>query len=526
MGSFIRNLAGAAVAGLLALSSGQAVAGTVKVAQGQLTGIALKGADAYLGVPYAEPPVGDLRWRAPLPARAWTGSRKADKQPASCMQVTNPPEGRDPWTAEYMIPVGGPMSEDCLYLDVWAPKNAVGRRLPVFVWMHGGGLTEGSASVPVYDGANLAANGEMIVVAINYRLGPFGFLVHPELKAEAGASGNYGHMDQVAALQWVRDNIAAFGGDPNQVTLGGQSAGAGSVMTLTSSPAAKGLFARTIAESGPGVGARADAYAVSEAAGTAFMKSAGAASLADLRRMPAEAVVKAGADFLKGGGKTFRTVIDGRFLPRESLLTQITGNAWNDTPVLAGYNADENSGFDPGYGQASAADIAKIIADFGPLGGSARAHYGAGDPKAIGVQMSRDRALSTTYAWAKRRLIQSRSPMFLYYYTHVEPGPNSARYGSFHTNEVPYIFQNLMGQGRNFTAEDRQVSKLISGYWINFIHTGNPNGPGLPNWPAFNMTDEAMMRIDAAPAPMRMLPAETRDLYEARFGLGGTMPNR
>lgn len=507
----------------------QATAATVTVAQGQLSGVTLKNVEAWFGVPYAEPPVGELRWRAPLPARVWAGERKADKPPASCVQTLNPPEGRAPWTPEYMIPVGGSVSEDCLYMNVWAPKNAAGKRLPVFVWIHGGGLVEGSATVPVYDGANLAANGNMVVVAINYRLGPFGFLVHPELTKEAGTAGNYGLMDQVAALEWIKVNAAVFGGDRLNITIGGQSAGAGSVLSLISAPSAKDLFVRAIAQSGPGVGSRAGPFALAEASGEAFMKAAGAGSLADLRRMSADAVLKAAVDYTRKTGINFRAVIDGRFLPQEPLLAQISSTAFNDTPILAGYNADENSGFDTSYGSWTRAEIDKQIADFGPVADRAMAMYVPDDSVNLAVagkQISRDRALSTTYAWAKRRLMYSRYPIFLYNYLHVEPGPQSARFGSFHTNEVPYIFQNLNAAGRSFGPDDQKVSKLISSYWINYIRTGNPNGPDLPAWPAFNSTSELMMRIDTTPSPSRILPQEKVDLFEARYQFGGSMPNR
>jgi para-nitrobenzyl esterase len=520
-----RGMAAIAVAGLFGLAAGQARAATVRVAQGQLTSLSLKNAEAWLGVPYAEPPVGDLRWRAPLPARSWAGERKADKAPASCMQVRNPDAGRDPWTPEYMIPVGGPMSEDCLYLNVWTPKNAAGRRLPVYVFIHGGGNVEGSATVPVYDGANLAANGDIVVVDINYRLGVFGYLVHPDLTKEAGTSGNYGLLDEVAALQWVKANIEAVGGDPNNVTIGGQSAGAGSVLSLIGAPVAKPLFNRAIAESGPGVGARGGSFAQASEGGAAYMKAAGAKSIADLRRMPADQVLKTSID----SGARFGPVIDGRLLPREPNTAQISGGDFNDTPILAGFNFDEASGFDTSYGAWSQAQINGFIADFGAVADRARAIYmpgGQGDLQAVGKQMARDRGMATTFAWASRRQVHSGSPIFLYQYVHGEPGPKNARYGSFHTNEVPYVFQNLNAPGRTFTAEDQQVSKMISGYWVNFIKTGNPNGPGLPNWPAFSVSNPQAMHIDATPVAGPILPPEKRELYEARYALGGSMAGR
>jgi para-nitrobenzyl esterase len=523
-----RALTTVALGLLLAHISTSAAAATVKVAQGRLTGVAQKNSEVWLGVPYAEPPVGELRWRAPIPARSWAGEHQAATAPASCMQIINPPEGRGPWTPEYLIPASGPVSEDCLYLNIWTPKNAIGQRLPVFVWLHGGALVEGSATVPVYDGVNLAANGNVIVVAINYRLGPFGFLVHPELKAEAGTAGNYGHMDQVLALQWIRANIAAFGGDPLNVTIGGQSAGAGSVLSLISSPAARGLFARATAQSGPGVGPRAGPYELAEATGEAFMRAAGASSLAELRRKSADELISVFAAN-RNAGINFRAVVDGRFLPKESLQAQMYSTDFHDTPILAGYNADENSGYDDAYGAWTQADIDRQIAEFGPVAASAKALYpanGTTDLQQIGYQLARDRPLASLNGWATRRLLNSQSPIFLYNFTHIQPGPKSARYRAFHTGEVPYLFQNLNGPNRTFTAEDQQVMKLVSGYWLNFIRTGNPNGAGLPLWPVFNTTSLQLMQIGATASPARILPQEKIELYEARYKLGGSAPNR
>jgi para-nitrobenzyl esterase len=397
------------------------------------------------------------------------------------------------------------------------------------VWIHGGGFVEGSATVPVYNGANLAANGNLIVVAINYRLGVFGFLAHPALTMESGTSGNYGLMDQVAALEWIGSNIGAFGGDPQNITIAGQSAGAGSVLTLIVTPSARGLFKRAIAESGPGVGSRAGPFEKAEANGEAFMRAAGVSSLADLRRMPADAVLKAAIDYTKKAGVPFRAVADGHFLPREAEAIQISSADFNDTPILAGYNADEGSGFDASYGSWTQAEIDKQIGDFGPLAERARSVYMPSDPVSlsdVGKQMSRDRSMAAMYLWAKQRLTQSRSPMFLYNYLHTEPGSKSVRYGAFHTSEVPYVFQNLSASSRIFGLEDQQVSKLISGYWINFIATGNPNGPGLATWPAFNLTGAPVMRIDTAATPSPILSSDKLELYEKRYTLMGNMLGR
>ena len=521
-------LLGALVAGLMAAGSAYA-APMATVAQGKLEGVALEKADAYLGVPFAQPPVGALRWKAPVAAKKWSGVRKADKFSASCMQVLNPAEGRDPWTPEYLIPPG--TSEDCLYLNVWTPHEAQRKKLPVLLWIHGGGNTEGSGSIPIYNGANLAGNGGIVVVTINYRLDVFGFLAHPELTKEgAGASGNYTHEDIVQSLKWVKANIAAFGGDPDQVTIAGQSAGAGNVHTLMGIPSAKGLFVRAIAESGSGIGPRGARLDTAEATGAAFAKQAGAKSLADLRKMPADAVLQAAAQFRKANpGQGFRAVIGGSLVPKDPTQAELEAGAFNDTPVLTGFNWDEGSGFEDAYGTWSAAEIQKRLDAFGSQTAAARAIYAPGGefvPSELGKTLARDRGMAYTYAWAKRRSAASRNPIYIYQYMHAEPGPKQARYGSFHTNEVPYVFQNLDAPGRNFGPVDQQVSKTLSGYWLNFIKTGNPNGPGLVNWPAFDNTSESAARLGPNVTVSRVLPVEKRDLYEAYYSAGGVLSSR
>jgi para-nitrobenzyl esterase len=261
---------------------------TVRVAGGQLAGA--PSADgtvvAFKGVPFAAPPIGDLRWRAPRPPAAWPGVRRADTFGANCLQ--NIVDARKPWTYEFMA--HGATSEDCLYLNVWSPAKAAAERRPVYVYIHGGGNTEGSGSVPVYDGSGLAAKG-LVVVTINYRLGAFGFLAHPDLTGEAPyhASGNYGLLDQIAAVKWVKDNIAGFGGDPSRITVAGQSAGAFGVRNLLVSPLAAGLFQRAIAESGVSLGGfgASRTLADGEQDGVRFARAKNAASIAELRALPA-----------------------------------------------------------------------------------------------------------------------------------------------------------------------------------------------------------------------------------------------
>jgi para-nitrobenzyl esterase len=525
MRTLSRLAAGAAFLSLIV--SGVAVAQpTARVAQGRLTGVSQAATDAFLGIPYARPPVGGLRWKAPAPARAWSGVRKSDAFSASCYQVLNPPAGREPWTPEYLI--APRISEDCLYLNVWAPKGARNRKLPVLFWIHGGGFTEGSGSIPIYDGANLAAK-DVIVVTVNYRLDVFGFLAHPELAREAGSTGNYGLMDLAEALRWVNVNISAFGGDPGQVTIAGQSAGAGAVHDLIGMPSVKGLFVRAIAQSGSGMVPRAGPMAPALATGQTFAAAAGASSLPALRGLPSKAVLDAAVKVRQTPGQGFRAVVDGQLIPADPTVAQTAaGGVFNDTPILTGLNNDEGSGFEANWGTWSSAEIQKRLEAFGPVALQAKATYapfGFTEAGELGKQLSR-RGQGYTYVWAKRRLPLSSHPIYLYQYLHSTPGPNAARYGSFHTAEVPYVFRNLIGESRNFTAVDEKVADTVSGYWLNFIRTGNPNGAGLPAWPAFNLQDESVMRLNEAPSVGRILPPAKRDLYEAFHVSGGQLSSR
>lgn len=515
----VKAIAKALLIGLGALclaTAGNADAGkVVRVAQGQLNGISGRNADSWLGIPYAEPPLGSLRWRPPVPAPSWSGVRPAKALPKSCMQLSAPKEGVDPFTPEYMIQ--GPMSEDCLYLNIWAPKDARGKRLPVYFWIHGGGLFSGSSDVPIYDGANLAADGEIVVVSLNYRLGPFGFLAHPELSKEAGTSGNYGLMDMVAALQWVKANIAEFGGDPEQVTIGGQSGGSMAVHDLIGAPSARGLFARAIAESGSSVTPRAEERASAEAYGEALVRNSGASNIAELRALPAEDVLKA------AGRHRFGAIVDGRFLPREPIASEFEAGSFNDTPILTGYNLDEGSAFDRQYGSWDTAAIDKSLAAFGEVADQARRLYvlPGQSPAEIGKALSSDRAMATLGVWARKRFEQSSQPIYVYQYRHVTPGPKSAKYGAFHTAEVPYIFRNLIGQGRNFTEEDKHVSDTVSRYVVNFIKTGNPNGSDLAYWPPFD-SRQSIAQIDKSVVVSRILDQEKQTVFDRAFAFGSS----
>jgi para-nitrobenzyl esterase len=505
-----RTLAG------LALALAACTAHAVHVQQGDLEGSTLNGVTRYLGIPYAAPPVGDKRWTAPQPAPAWTGVLHADRFAPNCQQAPSPAAFRA-WTSEYLIK--GVSSEDCLYLNLWAPQASPTKPLPVLVWIHGGAFVSGGATVPVYDGEHLATKG-VIVVTINYRLGVYGFLSHPQLRREnaAHASGNYGLLDQIAALRWVKDNIAAFGGDPQRVTVAGQSAGAAAVHHLIASPLAHGVFQQAIAESGSGMGLRVPDGAASDAVGEELAQKAGAAGIAALRKLPAAQLDKAAA------GLDFRPNIDGQVLPDASYVDRNT----NDVPVLTGLTADEGSAMADTYGQATPASLLATIRErYGDLAPEFEKIY-APDPAAMSdaqagaalIQLNRDRGLASTWLWAKRRMAASRQPVYLYLFTHAEPGPESERYAAFHSSEIPYVFGTLDKALRPFTDADYALSRTMGGYWVNWVAHGDPNWLGLPPWPRARPNGPLILQIDVQSHAGTVLPPARLALFERALADG------
>lgn len=469
----------------------------------------LPGVRAYLGIPYAAPPVGDLRWRAPEPAASWKGTRAADRFSPSCIHGPNTPFG--PWSSEFLLL--GPTSEDCLYLNVWTAAQTNVRQ-PVLVYIYGGGFGSGSGDVPVYDGSHMAAEQGVVVVNMNYRVGALGFLAHPELTKEAGASGNYGLMDQVAALEWVKDNIAAFGGDPRRVMIAGQSAGAMSVFLHTASPMSKGLFHRAAIESGPGGLAafgvatarsvtrpRADA----EQEGVAYAMKLGAKSLAELRVLPAEKFI--------GGGR-FGPVVDGHFLVEETTETFAAGRQ-NDVPTLTGLNADEGSA-GPGYGKATASEFRKQAEQrYGDRAARFLATYPAGtdnEAHAAAIERARDAGVAGLERLLVERSKTSHTPAFAYYFDRAIPWPEHPEFGAFHTAEVPYVFGTLEAIRRPWTEVDRTLSRIMMSYWANFARTGEPNGAGVPRWAAFDPASPSLMRLGERVEPKKQLSRERYEL--------------
>jgi para-nitrobenzyl esterase len=478
---------------LLSLTLTFAVSGAngdpVRVDTGLLSGISGKDADVrvYKGVPFAAPPVGDLRWRAPQPAQKWEGVRQAHQFGSSCTQGgVAGGKGGDKGKG------GGGVtgSEDCLYLNVWTAAKTASERWPVMVWIHPGGYTSGSGASPGTDGEALAKKG-IVLVTINYRLGVFGFFSHPELTKESDrrASGNYALMDQVAALQWVQKNIAVFGGDPTRVTVFGDSAGSSSISNLMASPLAKGTFQRASGQSGAWLGLSVSSMrklADAEQAGERIAETLGAKSLTELRAKPAAEVLRGG----RGGGP----VIDGYFLPDDPANIFAQGKQ-NDVSLIVGSNKDEGTFF---LQRATAEQwIQRSRQKFGEMADAFLKLYPAGSDEEANVSQYaafRDELAFVMYNWATAQTKSGKSKAYLFYFTHEPPVAGGrapaatvtlAREGATHGGEAPYIFQNLLGN-RPWTDADKQVTETMSSYWVNFATAGDPNGKGLPQWPAFD----------------------------------------
>lgn len=509
-----RVILAAAAAFTMLVAPANAALLQTRIEQGRLAGADHRGVAAYLGIPYAAPPVGQNRWRAPQPAPKWKGLRKAESFGAACYQ-NDGPQARNmpPYTPEYMI--AAPISEDCLYLNIWTPANRPSDKLPVLVWIHGGGFAIGGGDVPIYDGRNLAEHG-IVVVSINYRLGYFGFFAHPELSAEAGSSGNYGLLDMIAGLKWVQENISAFGGDPSHVTIAGQSAGAVAVHNLILSPLAKGLFHQAIAQSGSGMGINPENKKDAEQSGREAAEKRGWRSLADLRKLsPAD--VHTG---LIGAKRA--PVADGTVLPLD-VPGALAAGRYNDTPILTGYTADEGSAW-PGYFPASVEAFATQVKErYGSLADQILALYPLSDFLNSSLSFGRDRTLAAMILWSEQRRQTSRFPIYGYLFSHIEPGPDSAKYRAFHSSEIPYVFGTLdKTPARGFTEIDKIISDTMQTYWVNFVRTGNPNGPAATQWPQLDQRF-LIMEINSETKPRAALSPEQLDLFRRYRDSGGTL---
>jgi para-nitrobenzyl esterase len=483
-----------------------------RIESGLLSGI--QGADpsirVFQGIPYAAPPIFDLRWRPPQPPVKWEGVYKADRTCAICMQQGR---GWGEFYQEEFYQHPEPMSEDCLYLNVWTGGRS-GDKRPVLMWVHGGGFAEGSGSLPSFHGETLAAKG-LVVVTINYRLNVFGFLAHPELTAESvsGSSGNYGLLDQIAALQWVQKNIAAFGGDPKQVTIAGQSAGSASVHYLCVSPLAKGLFRRAIAQSGSSINRVVNTTGLKEAeqSGIRFAESVKAASLRELRGKPAAVLLQ--------GEFRMRPVVDGWLLP-EDIYPIMSRGKQNDVPMLTGLNSEEQIGFQP---QAVRAQefVEETRKRFAEAADAFLKLYPAGSDEAAKIARdtsTRDQAIVSMRAWAKMRSRTAKTPLYVYYFSQKSPGRDSERIGAFHSAELEYVFGTLNATERPWGESDRKLSDTMSSYWTNFVTQGDPNGPGLPKWPLYSDNVDQYFELGNNLGPRTVMPEKAKlEFYEAFF---------
>lgn len=473
-----RLFVGAVVAALQLASV--VVAQQAQIESGTISGVRESGLQVYKGVPFAAPPLGDLRWRPPARVAAWTGTRKADAFAPACMQtgVSMPGE---------MPPA---VSEDCLYLNIWTPAKRAREHLPVIVWIYGGGWINGSASMPLYWGDRLARKG-VIVVTIAYRVGSLGFLALPELTRESPhhSSGNYGLMDQIAALEWVQKNISAFGGDPKCVTIAGQSAGAMSVSILMASPRAKGLFQRAIGESGglfePLQLAPKYLLPNAEREGEKYAASLGATSLKELRRLP--------ATLLSGNAEGIvHPVIEPYVLPL-SPYEAFTSGQQNDLPLLLGSNAEEARSLVDVTQVTAATFLSGIEQSYGKLPAPLlEAYPHATDEEARQARLDLERDLRfgwDMWTWARLQAGTGQRPVYYYSFKQKPPFPAGSVYegwGASHFAELWYVFNHLNQSPWNWTAADRQVTEEMSRYWVNFARSGDPNGNGLPAWPAFS----------------------------------------
>ena len=484
----------------------------VRVQQGVLVGHREDDVNVFQGIPYATPPVGERRWRPPEPPGGWQGRRFAMRFSPECSQLPYP-EG------SFFDRGITPSSEDCLYLNVWTATLDAKARRPVMVWIHGGALTRGSGGSPWYDGRALARKG-VVLVTFNYRLGPFGYLAHPELteESEREASGNYGLLDQIAALRWVRDNIAGFGGDPGNVTIFGESAGSWSVHQLTASPLAEGLFHKAIGQSGghaypiPELSRARFGLPAHEQRGLELQSAAGVHSLAALRGLPADAIL--GAWERSGIEGLARPVVDGWVLP-DQIVSLYQEGRHNAVPLILGSNRDEGTNLTLGRVPADAETLRQALRErFGPLAEDVlRAYRGGQDVRRAYLQSFRDETFTWPMRhWARLAAAQGQN-VWLYYFTHEPPDVDPKRFGAYHAAEIRYVFDHP-GVDMDARRRDRSLADTLSELWINFAATGVPSAPGAPSWPAYDPERERYLVLDEEVRVEEGLLEEEMALFE------------
>ena len=504
------RIAGLSLAVVLAAPVFAGIGEPIKVEGGLISGTPGWGwgIREYLGIPFAAPPVGDLRWRPPQAVKPWQGVRAADRFSPACMQRYYAADN-SAWNRGLIA-----TSEDCLYLNVWTPAASAGEKLPVLVWIYGGGGVNGSTAEPIYDGNALAKKG-VVVVSMNYRLNVFGWFAYPELtrESEHHSSGNYASLDQLAGIRWVKNNIAQFGGDPTKITIFGESGGSRSVNFLVASPLLKGLVRGAIAESHTTFG-KMNTLAEAEANGVEFAKAAGKNSLAELRAMSAAELLEV---FGKKSAGLNGAIVDGWFLPQD-LYTIYSEGKQTDVPLLTGATNDEGGNI-AGIGAPSTSaggrgrggtpdslttyvewarrtfgDKADALLKLYPAGNDSQARQAYHD-------VYRDINFAGHRTWAKLQATTGKAPAFLYLFSHVPPHPAgngnnpTAAVGAVHFSEVIYVFNNLRMKDYPWTDLDRKVADMLSSYWTNFTKNGNPNGPGMANWPVYNPKDEYWLNI-------------------------------
>ncbi len=509
----------------------------VKIESGRITGV--PGRDpsimVFKGIPYATAPVGDLRWKAPQPVEPWTDIRICDKFGPSAIQTPQAPFMM--WSKEFIIDTSLGYSEDCLTLNVWTDAKSTDGKRPVLLFIHGGAYTSGGSSCEVYDGEGLAKKG-VVVVTINYRLGVLGFFAHPALSAESenGVSGNYGILDMIAALKWVKNNISAFGGTPENVTIQGQSAGASAVNVLLLSPLANGLFHKAIPQSFSMLNRKMQTLAELEAAGEKsaltdnngtpmdrsddrIISPFGSKSLDEMRSIKAEDLLALSFPSTPN--------IDGYVLTSGILETLKSGKQ-NDVPVLTGMVEGDAMLFGGSGGPAITVEQYQKNAreKYGDFADEFLAAYPAGDDTEAALQTKAsavDNLNVLSYYKGKTRAIKGKADTYLYFFTHVMPGPQSTAHGAFHTADVPYSFNYFSPlRAEYWTKLDYEIGDKMSDYWVNFIKTGNPNGQGLSEWPAWKEGEIKLMELGDLFAPISMENEKAdywKAFYNSKFNL-------
>jgi|HubBroStandDraft_2_1064218.scaffolds.fasta_scaffold08140_5 para-nitrobenzyl esterase len=493
-----------------------AAAPTVTIDTGKLRGEAQGAVVSFKGIPFAQPPVGDLRWRPPQPVAKWQGVRDATSYGADCMQLPFPSDA---------APLGMKPAEDCLYLNVWRPAHAPGRKLPVLVWIYGGGFVNGGSSPAVYDGSPFARDG-VIFVSFNYRLGRFGFFAHPALSAEkpGGSLANYAIMDQIAALEWVRRNIVVFGGDPGNVTICGESAGGMSIHILMTAPAAAGLFQKAIVQSGGGRTSLlrgrplAGAANSAEAVGVAFAKQAGiegtdAQALRNLRALPAQSVVN-GLNLASMGAPAAATyvggpVLDGQIMVAEPARLYAEGKAAR-VPLMLGANS-----LDIGFMQGKTVD--DLLAQFGANADKARAVYqvkSGDDVRKVAFRMGGDQMMGEPARYVARTLTAHGQPVYEYRFSYVAESLRQQSPGAMHATDIPFAFDTVAARyGKDLTAQDAAAAHSMHAYWVAFATTGKPEVTGQPAWPLYDAKGDRIMDFTNAG------PVAGSDPWQARLDL-------